>query len=181
MQLSDQGEALNPQHLLRKIVPGVLKCRDFRGHESESEGHTVLRGYKPHGRREPKLRRQQDFFVEGALRFTASRVGWLHQFRCPGTTSRFQYCGTEQEKFGVLPQVVLAVLWNSKKAPAFLSSGLRLRSRLFSPMLCPPADRPYDPRHQRDLHRTLAAPQPPAQAVQNRGPRRGISTKQVAL
>jgi len=26
MQLSDQGEALNPQRLLQKIVPGVLKC-----------------------------------------------------------------------------------------------------------------------------------------------------------
>src|SRR5271169_3528084 len=122
------------------------------------KGTRWLREYKPHGRREPKLRRQRDFFVEGDLRFTASRVGWLQQLRRPGTTSRFQYCGTEQEKFGVLPQVVLAVLWNSTTAPAFLSSGLRLRSRLFSPMLCPPADRPYDPRHRRDLHRTLAAP-----------------------
>jgi len=26
MQLSDQKEALNPQRLLQKIVPGVLKC-----------------------------------------------------------------------------------------------------------------------------------------------------------
>src|SRR5271156_1662718 len=122
------------------------------------KGTRRLRGYKPHGRREPKLRRRQDFFVEGDLCFTASRVRSLHQFRCPGTTSRFQYCGTEQEKFGVLPQVVLEVLWNSKIAPAFLSSGLRLRSRLFSPVLCPPADPPYDPRHRRDLHLTLAAP-----------------------
>src|SRR6202161_979415 len=145
------------------------------------KGTRWLREYKPHSRMEPKLRRQQEFFVEGDLRFTASRVGWLHQFRCPGTMSRFQYCGTEQEKFGVLPQVVLAVLWNSKTAPAFLSSGLRLRSRRFSSMLCPPADRQYDPNNRRDLHRSLAAPQPPAQAVQNRGPGRGISTRRVAL
>src|SRR5271169_571714 len=122
------------------------------------KGTRWLREYKPHGRREPKLRRQQDFFVEGDLRFTASRVGWLHQFRCAGTASRFQYCGTEQEKFGVLLRVVLAVLWNSKTAPAFLGFGRRFRSRFLLLTLCPPTDRPYDPRHRRDLHRILAAP-----------------------
>src|ERR1700683_3816370 len=123
------------------------------------KGTRWLREYKPHSRREPKLRRQQqDFLVEGDLRFTASRVGWLHQFRCRGTTSRFQYCGTEQETFGVLLQVVLAVHWNSKTAPAFLGFGKHFRNRFFFLTLCPPTDRPYDPRHRRDLHRTLAAP-----------------------
>jgi hypothetical protein len=38
MQSSSQCVALNSPHLPQKVVPKILKCRNFRGNESEGVG-----------------------------------------------------------------------------------------------------------------------------------------------
>src|ERR1700722_46117 len=121
---------------------------------------------------------------------TISSIGWqdipfvgpLLRSCYPGTTSRFQGCGTEQERFAVPVQAVLAVLWNSKTGPYFLVSRMHIRSHLCPPVLCPLAGLPYRPAYWPNDRQTRAVLHVRPAVIRNQGAGDDISvTKDVSL
>src|ERR1700694_1334262 len=93
----------------------------------------------------------------------AAAVGATHVLvviRSPylGTSLRLQCCGTAQETFAVRPRAPLAVLRNRKPAPFSPDARMHLRSRLLSPMPCPPSGLPYRPAVWPNLRQSPVAP-----------------------